>query len=134
MLAHLRNAKQLIHTHPKILRVRKDITWQEVLQNWRHNIYRLDYAGTKYIIYFILFYWFVLFIFSIIVPSQKALHAPSEFTNTTNQKMKTLLLSFAKKHAFDPCVLENWLVYTTYSTILQEVSVHFNLGLVISYI
>jgi hypothetical protein len=45
VLQHVRNAKQLIHTVPKIIKIRKDVTWEEVLRNWRQNVYAMDYAG-----------------------------------------------------------------------------------------
>ena len=45
VLEHIRNAKHLVHANPKVIKIRRDVTWEEVLQNWRHNVYNMDYAG-----------------------------------------------------------------------------------------
>eukprot|EP00026_Physarum_polycephalum_P003577 Phypoly_transcript_03590.p1 GENE.Phypoly_transcript_03590~~Phypoly_transcript_03590.p1 ORF type:complete len:736 (+),score=72.25 Phypoly_transcript_03590:158-2365(+) len=101
VLAHIRNAKHLVHSNPKIIKIRKDITWQEVVQNWRNNVYYLDFA----------------------VPSKKALQASRSTTVARiPEKLQDFVKVISRKYSFDPGIYENWLFYHVYQALVGEFS------------
>lgn len=110
--SYVRHARQSAPTHPTILRIRKDVTWEEVLRNWDEKT-----SETNSVL------MFNNVIFTMILGAHRSLSkGAGRWTPENRANARIFFENFAKSRNFDPYVAENW--YTVLGSLVrQEVSI-----------